>query len=160
MAKSKKRASPKKGAKRAPAKRSAAAAKREREVYKVSPLRGMSLDEYIGKKLAGWQADATRRLVQLVRRAAPSAQAAIKWGQPIFEENGPFAFIKPAKAHLSFGFWRGAQLTDPTGALECGDRMGHVKLRSPEAIDERWLEALVREAVALNKKLGSPTKRS
>jgi hypothetical protein len=143
--------------KKAPARK--ASAKSAREVYKVSPLRGMSMEDYIDKKLSGWQAEATRRLVALVARAAPSSTAAIKWSQPIFEDNGPFAFIKPAKAHLSFGFWRGAELTDKKGLLSRGDRMGHIKFTSLEAIDEAALEPLVREAVRLNREKGSPTRR-
>jgi hypothetical protein len=131
---------------------------RAREVYKVSPLRGMSVADYIAEKLSGWQAEATRILVALVARAAPSSSVSIKWSQPVFEENGPFAFIKPAKAHLSFGFWRGGQLVDQTGGrLQRGDRMGHIKYTALDQIDVAALEPMVREAVRLNHEKGNPT---
>jgi hypothetical protein len=139
--------------------KSAAQIKREREIYKVSPLRGMAIADYIAKRLTGWQAEATRRLVAMVARIAPSSTVSIKWSQPVFEENGPFAFIKPAKAHLSFGFWRGAELADPDRLLAAGDRMGHIKYTSLEAIDEEALARLVHQAVLLNRKKGSPTRR-
>ncbi len=131
-----------------------------REIYKVSPLRGMSVADWTKKHTSGWQTEAVTRLVGIVRAAAPEAVHAIKWSQPIFEHNGPFAFIKPAKAHLSFGFWRGADIEDRTGGkLERGDRMGHVKFRAVGEIDDAALRDMVRQAVRLNAELGSPTKR-
>lgn len=138
-----------------------AAARSPRAIYKVSPLRGMEVGEYIAQKLSGWQAEATRLLVKLVARAAPFSRVSIKWSQPVFEENGPFAFIKPAKAHLSFGFWRGGQLSDATGGLlQRGDRMGHMKFTALDQIDEQAIEQMVREAVRLNHEKGNPTLRA
>src|SRR5262252_110477 len=107
-------ATKRKAAKKAPAKKAS-------KIYKVSPLRGMSIEAWIKAKTSGWQSDVIRRMVAVVKKAAPESVAAIKWSQPIFEQNGPFAFIKPAKAHVSFGFWRGAEVVDPKGILERGD---------------------------------------
>jgi hypothetical protein len=136
------------------------AAAKKTAVARVSPLRGMSVADWTKKYTRGWQTDAVARLVRVVRAAAPEAVHDIKWGQPIFEQNGPFAFIKPAKAHLSFGFWRGADLEDRTGGkLERGDRMGHIKFRAISDINEAAIFEMVRQAVRLNVELGSPTKR-
>lgn len=139
-----------------PAKPRAAAT---REAYKVSPLRGMPVDEWIRTKTGGWQSDVIRRVVELVRKAAPEATVSIKWSQPVFEQDGPFAFIKPAKAHVSVGFWRGGEVADPKGLLERGDRMGHFKLHGPDELDEKALLAMVKDAVRLNREKGSPTRR-
>ena len=118
------------------------------------------MEEYLSKKAASWQADAIRRIAALVGNAAPSATLAIKWGQPVFESNGAFAYVRPAKAHVTLGFWRGAELDDPKGRLEGeGDRMKHVKYKTPDAIDEAEVAAWVRQAVELNARLGSPTAR-
>jgi hypothetical protein len=130
-----------------------------RATPKVSPLKGMSVDAWVKAKTAGWQREVIGKLLALAKRAAPGATVSIKWAQPVFEQNGPFAFIKPAKAHVTFGFWRGAELTDGAGVLEGGDRMKHVKIASAEALDEKRLAAFVREAVALNAAKGDPTKR-
>ena len=73
------------------------------------------------------------------------------------EEDGPVAFIKVAKAHVTFGFWRGADLTDSKGVLEGGERMKHAKITSLEAPDEKTLSVLLPEAIALNRKGGDPT---
>ena len=126
---------------------------------KVSPLRGMSPDDW-AKRLEGWHADALRIVRALVTHHAPQATLAIKWGQPVWEQNGPFAWAKPSAKHFSFGFWRGADLDDPGGHLEgSGDRMRHVKITSAEHLAELPLESYVKQAVALNAANGDPTKR-
>ena len=131
-----------------------------RSTAKVSALKGMSLEAWMESKLSGWQAQVAKELVELVQKKAPKATASIKWGQPVFEQDGPFAFIRPAKSHLTFGFWRGMELSDPKGVLEgSGDRMKHLKIASPEALDKKLVSALVAEAVKLNKEKGDPTKR-
>jgi hypothetical protein len=132
---------------------------KKRATPKVSPMKGMAVDAWVKKKTSGWQRTVVERLLALAKRAAPAAAVTIKWAQPVLEQNGPLAFIKPAKAHVTFGFWRGAELTDDDGVLEGGDRMKHVKIGSLEALDERRLSALLRQAVALNAKHGNPTKR-
>src|SRR5262245_61898578 len=92
-----KKTSIKKPARKASAKSSAERAKerREPEIYKVSPLRGMPVDAWIASKTTGWQSDVVRRVVAIVKRVAPEATCSIKWAQPVFELGGPFAFVKP-----------------------------------------------------------------
>ncbi|MCA9586469.1 MAG: DUF1801 domain-containing protein, partial [Myxococcales bacterium] len=110
--------------------------------------------------LAGWQADAVRELCGLVTRLAPTATCAIKWGQVVFELGGPFAFVKPARAHLTFGFWRGTQLDDPSGVLEgSGTMMRHVKIGGIDHLASLPLQSFVLQAVALNATHGNPTRR-
>jgi hypothetical protein len=130
-----------------------------RATPKVSPLRGMTVAAWVDAKTTGWQRDVVRRLLALSKRAAPDASVSIKWAQPVLDHHGPMAFIKPAKAHVTFGFWRGAELSDEGGVLEGGDRMKHVKIRSVADVDEARLSAFVREAAALNAKKGDPSKR-
>lgn len=142
-------------------KKTTAKAKRAaRPTPKVSPLRGMPVPEWIERKASGWHKTVITKLVRLVRRAAPDATVAIKWGQPVFEHNGPMAFIKVAKAHVTFGFWRGAELADASGVLEGGERMKHLKITSADGLDEVMLSAFVRQAASLNASKGDPTKRT
>lgn len=130
-------------------------------VAKVSPVRGMPVADWVKAKVSGWQAKTVAQLLDLARKAAPDATLSIKWGQPVFEQNGPLAFIKPAKAHVTFGFWRGAELADPDGLLEGdGDRMKHLKLPSADHPHAARLTAWIKQAVLLNRKAGDPTKRS
>jgi hypothetical protein len=133
--------------------------KPKKETPKVSELRGVSMETW-SKRLKGWHVDALRIIRALVARHAPAATLSIKWGQPVWEHNGPFAWARPAKNHLSFGFWRGAEMKDPNGVLEGdGDRMRHVKITSADQARSLPLEDFVKQAVKLNEKKGDPTKR-
>jgi hypothetical protein len=120
---------------------------------RVSPSKGMTVDAWVKQKATGWQQKKLKALLDAVQKAAPDAELAIKWGQPVFSVDGPLAFLRPAKAHVTLGFWRGAELSDPDGVLEGeGARMKHWKLGEDDA---RW----VREACELNRSKGDPTKR-
>ena len=60
-------------------------------------------------------------------------------------------------ASVNIGFWRGVQLDDPAGILEGeGDRMKHLTLREGDEVQADELSAFVRQAVELNRELGSP----
>jgi hypothetical protein len=136
-------------AKKAPARAPAAAAPRSRG----------TVDAYV-VTMQDWRGDTVSALRQLIREVAPDATESMKWGQPVYDVNGPFAHIKAYRNHVNFGFWRGADLTDPKGILKgTGSRMRHVELRSPEDIDTATLQAMVRTAVELNRIKGDPTKR-
>ena len=131
-----------------------------RNTAKVSPLKGVAVDEYVAKKLTADQADIVGALRQIIRAAAPKATESLKWGQPVYEENGPFAYIKPSKHHITFGFWRGSELTDPKGVLEGeGERMKHIKIASVRDIPKSELQKFIKEALKLNREKGDPTKR-
>ena len=119
-----------------------------------------TVDEYVAG-LAGWQAEAVTAIRQLVREAAPKATEAYKWAQPVYEANGPFAWIKAYKSYINFGFWRGAQLTDPKGLLlGDGDRMRHVKITSLADVNAPALKRFVKEAVKLKQEKGNPTMKA
>ena len=92
-------------------------------------------------------------------RFCPDAAASIKWSQPVFEQNGPFCYVRAFKNHVNFGFWRGAELPDPEGLLQGdGEKMRHIKLSSTDDVAPDAFAALVRSAVELNEKKGDPTK--
>jgi hypothetical protein len=111
--------------------------------------------------LGDWRAEVVLALSDLVREAAPEAKESIKWAQPVYEQNGPFCYIKAFKNHVNFGFWRGVDLPDDAGILEgSGKKMRHVKLTGLEDIREDVFRDLVRAAVALNQSKGDPTKGS
>ena len=100
-------------------------------------------------------------LRDVVRAAAPEAQEKIKWAQPVFEDNGPFCYINAFKNHVNFGFWRGVELLNEAGVLEgSGEKMCHVKVTGLEDIQDEVFGDLAREAVALNRSKGDPTKGS
>jgi hypothetical protein len=129
-------------------------------VSKISTLEGANVDDW-AKKLSGWQADALKIIRALVTRHAPQSTLVMKWGQPVWEQNGPFAWLRPAAKHVSFGFWRGAEMNDPDGHLEGdGDRMRHLKVTSADDLATLPIEGFVQQAIALNGSKGDPTKRN
>jgi hypothetical protein len=110
--------------------------------------------------LGDWRGEAVRQIDALVHKAAPKAKGMIKWAQPVYEQSGPVMWMKAAKAHVSVGFWRGAELADPKHLLEgTGTRMRHVKIWSPADIKRAQFTAWVKEAVRLNETKGDPSKR-
>jgi hypothetical protein len=111
--------------------------------------------------LGDWRGEVVLAVRELVLGAAPEAKESIKWAQPVYEDNGPFCYIRAFKNHVNFGFWRGVDLTDEAGVLEgSGEKMRHVKLTGLGDIREDVFQDLVREAVALNRTKGDPTKGS
>jgi hypothetical protein len=117
-----------------------------------------TVDEYISS-LNDKQADIVSSVRQIVREAAPNADEAIKWAQPVYSSNGPFAYIKAFKNSVNFGFWRGLELKDPKGLLQgSGDKMRHIKLTSTDDIDAGAFSDFVNQAVQLNQTKGDPTK--
>jgi hypothetical protein len=67
-------------------------------------------------------------------------------------------YIKAFSDHINFGFWRGTDLNDPEGLL-VGDltMMRHITLRHVNDVKRDVFEAMVREAVRLNRDKGDPT---
>ena len=118
-----------------------------------------TIDEYIAGLGGDWRSDAVARLRTIVDAAAPDASSTIKWAQPVWESNGPVAYIKAFTSSVNIGFWRGAQLEDGAGMLEGeGERMKHLTLREGDAIPADELVGFVRQAVALNREHGSPAR--
>lgn len=117
-----------------------------------------TVDEYIHQQEA-WQQALLKPARALILRAAPGATESIKWAQPVFESNGPFCYLKAHARHVTFGFWRGQDLTSISERIEGdGTKMGHIKLRGEDDIDEARFQALIRRAVELNGTLGNPAK--
>ena len=118
-----------------------------------------SIDGYIDG-LPPAQRRIVSALVDLVREAAPGSVGSIKWAQPVFEQNGPFCYIRAFKDHVNLGFWRGVDIPSGNGLLESGGKkMAHVKVRSEDQIKRELFQSWVREAVQLNLTKGDPTTR-
>jgi hypothetical protein len=121
-------------------------------------MTGKTVDAYIAG-LEDWQAEIVSGVRQVLNEAAPNADEAIKWAQPVYSSNGPFAYIKAFKNSVNFGFWRGVDLKDPKGLLQgSGDKMRHIKLTSTDDIDAGAFSDFINQAVQLNQTKGDPTK--
>lgn len=117
-----------------------------------------TVDGYIAG-LEPWQAEIVSGVRNIVLQAVPQAEEAIKWAQPVYSKDGPFAYIKAFKNSVNFGFWRGVELSDLGGILTgSGDKMRHVKLSSLDDIDAEAFTDLIQQAVELNLSKGDPTR--
>ncbi len=125
-----------------------------------APAATQTIAGYIAS-LSDWRRDVVAQLCALVEKAAPQASGSIKWAQPVYEDHGPFCYVRAFKSHVNLGFWRGADLTDPKHRLQSGgQRMAHIKVTGPKDVDAAGFTKLVKTAVQLNRTLGNPTKRA
>lgn len=88
----------------------------------------------------------------LVRETVPDvAETVNPWGVPTFDFKGPMCYLSVASKHVTFGFYRGTSLDDPTSLLEgVGKNLRHVKVRKVEDLKNDGLRVLVRAAARLN----------
>jgi len=126
---------------------------------KAASANQKTVDAYIGG-LSDWRGEVVAAVRALIREAAPDATEAIKWAQPVYELNGPFAYVRAFTSHVNFGFWRGADLADKHKLLVgTGTTMRHVTLSSAADLRDDAFKELVRNAVRLNRTLGDPTRQ-
>ena len=118
----------------------------------------MGVDRYISS-LDEPLAAIVARLRQILLITAPGVYETIKWAQPVYESDGPFAYIKAFSNTVNIGFWRGVEMRDPYGLLTgTGDKMRHITIRHPAEIDRAAISDFVQQAINLNRVLGDPTK--
>lgn len=110
-----------------------------------------TVEEFIGG-LSGWEQETCQALHDFVQESAPDLKASIKWSRPVYELNGKVCYIQAHSNHVSFGLWRGADLSDPQGILEgTGKSMRHVKIEREEEIPRGALSDVLSEAVELDR---------
>ena len=120
----------------------------------------MTVDIWVATKVKAPWKGVMAELRMVIKTAAPDCVEAIKWGQPVYDINGPCLWMRPSAKHVSLGFWRGAEMTDPYGLFEgSGSRMRHIKLADPEQLPIEQIDALIRQAAELNRTRGNPTLR-
>lgn len=125
----------------------------KKKAPRTSPNADLTIEQWVAKKMPTEQVPLASAILALVAEAVPQAKGCIKWGQPVFEHNGAFAYFRPAKEHVTFGFFKGQQLSDPGGLLQGdGDRMKHIKLKGVESFPRDALKQFVQQAAQLNEK--------
>lgn len=109
--------------------------------------------------LDGWR----RKIVMSLRtgiRAAAKLDEVIKWGHLVYFNNGPVLFVRAEASRVLFGFWRGKRLLAIEPRLKPGGKyeLATVELRQGMSVEPATVRRLTREAVALNRKVGDPTR--
>jgi len=130
----------------------------ERDVLKKSaPQEPGSPSELIDariKELGDWRGETLSRLRALIKQADPEVVEEWKWrGTPVWSHAGIICTGETYKSVVKMTFAKGASLPDPSGLFNSsleGNVRRAIDFREGDEIDERALEALVREAVALN----------
>ncbi|MDA1054684.1 MAG: YdeI/OmpD-associated family protein [Planctomycetota bacterium] len=89
----------------------------------------------------------------LFHKACPAIEETIKWRVPHFVSNGIVGCMVVYKNHASFGFWKAAELTDPSGQLKQigATQMGSIKLTSIDDLPaDKIIVSWIKEHVKLN----------
>jgi hypothetical protein len=109
--------------------------------------------------LVGWRRELVTALRSAVR-TVPALEEVIKWGHLVYLANGPVLLIRAEDERVLFGFWRGRRLLSIEPRLEPGGKyeMATMKLREGMTVRPATVRRLAREAVALNRSLGDPTR--
>ena len=115
-------------------------------------------DAYV-RSFRGWRREIIVALREAVRGAAPFEET-IKWGHMVFYSNGPVLLIRGEEERVLFGFWRGRRLKKIEPGLKPGGNyeMATQEFREGDGVDPTVAARLAKEAAALNRKLGDPTK--
>jgi hypothetical protein len=117
-----------------------------------------SPDAYVAA-LDGWRLRCVKRLREGVRGAA-RLEEVIKWGHLVYLSDGPVLLIRAEEERVLFGFWRGKRLreTEPRLKASGGYEMATLELREGDDVKPAKVRKLAKEAAALNRRLGDPTK--
>ncbi|AOJ64995.1 hypothetical protein WJ32_20885 [Burkholderia ubonensis] len=107
------------------------------------------------EELGDWRGEMLGRLRALVKEADPDVVEEWKWrGVPVWSDAGILCTGETYKSVVKMTFAKGAALQDPAGLFNAsleGNTRRAIDFREGEAIDERALKTLVRDAVALNR---------
>jgi hypothetical protein len=89
-----------------------------------------------------------QRWFAVMRRCGDDVRELLHDGHPrACVDDAAFAYVNAFKAHVNVGFFRGAEIADPTGLLEgTGKYMRHVKLNPDRAVDAAAVAKLIETA--------------
>jgi hypothetical protein len=106
------------------------------------------------KELADWRGALLGRLRTLIKQADPDVVEEWKWrGVPVWSHDGILCTGETYKSVVKMTFARGAALKDPAGLFNSsleGNTRRAIDFPEGAKLDERALEALIRDAVTLN----------
>jgi hypothetical protein len=107
------------------------------------------------RELADWRGEVLARVRALIKEADPEVVEAWKWDVPVWEHGGIICTGETYKKAVKLTFAKGASLPDPkklfTSSLE-GKVRRAMDVPEGAKINEAAFKALIKAAVALNKK--------
>ena len=120
----------------------------------------MNASEQIDKRireLADWRGETLSRMRKLIREADADVVEEWKWGGPVWSCDGIICTGESYKAAVKLTFAKGASVKDPkklfNSSLE-GNRRRAIDIREGDKVDATAFKALVRAAIAVNRRKG------
>jgi hypothetical protein len=125
---------------------------------KSNAIQGQSASELISKRVAelgDWRGETLGRMRKLIKEADPDVVEEWKWmGTPVWSHDGIICTGESYQKVVKLTFAKGASLEDPArlfnSSLE-GNTRRAIDIHEGEAVDASAFNALVRQAVALNR---------
>jgi hypothetical protein len=111
------------------------------------------------EELGDWRGEVLAQIRALIKDADPDVVEEWKWrGVPVWEHDGIICTGESYKEVVKTTFMHGASLDDPKGlfnsSLDGGTRRA-IDFREVDKIDKAAFKALIKRAVALNKRAGA-----
>jgi hypothetical protein len=133
---------------------------------KADASEGPSAPELITRKIADlgdWRGEALARMRKLVKQADPDVVEEWKWmGTPVWSNEGIICTGESYKSVVKLTFAKGASLPDPAGLFNAsldGNTRRAIDIHEGEEVDAAAFKALVREAIALNRRASATHRR-
>jgi hypothetical protein len=106
------------------------------------------------EELDDWRGEMLSRIRAIIKQADPDVVEEWKWrGVPVWSHDGLICTGETYKNVVKMTFAKGASLKDPSGLFNSsldGNVRRAIDFHEGEKINERALQALIREAVKLN----------
>ncbi|MEN5043646.1 DUF1801 domain-containing protein [Pseudomonas koreensis] len=120
----------------------------------IPPIDASALIDARIAELADWRGAILGEIRKVMRQADPEVVEEWKWrGVPVWSRGGIICTGETYKAAVKMTFAKGAALADPArlfnASLE-GNTRRAIDFHEGDKVDEQALQALIREAIALN----------
>jgi hypothetical protein len=115
--------------------------------FPTSVKRAPAIDVWM-REPSGELRTIARRWFEIMRGCGDDVRELLHDGHPTAcVGDAAFGYVNAFSAHVNVGFFRGAELSDPSGLLEgTGKFMRHVKLRPERDVDAAALTKLIEAA--------------
>ncbi len=109
---------------------------------------GVTVDEYIERKVLPQHHDIVAMARALMREGAPEAEELVSYDMITYRLRSHIAAISPTKKDITFILIRGINFEDNYGLLRgVGKHSRHVKLKSVEKSNQKALRGYIKQAV-------------
>jgi hypothetical protein len=101
--------------------------------------------------MPGWKSEAGRRLDEIITRAVPNLQKAVKWNSPFYgvEGQGYFLSYHCFAKYIKLAFFQGASLHPIPPVASKDENTRYVHIHEGEEINETQMTDWIKQAAAL-----------